>query len=65
MEQVAGDLEGIGAVAMINIDENRAASQEYGIRGIPSLLVLKDGEVLGEIRPRSREQIAEEFKELL
>ena len=65
VRQVAGDLAGEGAVAMINIDDNRAAAQAAGIRGIPALLVMKDGEVIGKIRSRDRESMAKEFRDLL
>ena len=65
MEQVAEDLKGIGAVAMINVDDNRGAGQPYGVRGVPALIVLKDGKMLGQIRGRSREQIAAEFRKFL
>ena len=50
---------------MINVDDNRSAGQQYGVRGIPTMLVLKDGKVLGQIRSRDREQIAAEFRNFL
>jgi thioredoxin 1 len=46
VKQVAGDVAGQGAVALINVDDNGAAGQKYGIRGIPALIVLKDGKVI-------------------
>ena len=63
MDQVAEDLTGEAAVAKINVDANRGVGQDFGVRGIPALVVLKDGEVVGKIRPRSREQIVAEFRE--
>lgn len=65
MRQVAGDLKGEGTVAMINVDDNRSAGQQYGVRGIPTMLVLKNGKVVGQIRSRDREQIAAEFRGFL
>ena len=32
-------------VAKINIDENPLTPQKYGVRGIPTLMVFKGGEV--------------------
>ena len=48
---------------MINVDQNPGVGRKYGVRGIPALVVLKDGEMVGTIRPRSRNQIVAEFRE--
>ena len=55
-------MAGQGAVALINVDDNGAAGQKYGIQSIPALIVLKDGKVIGQIRSRTREQITSEFR---
>ncbi len=49
---------------MINVDQNRGLGSKYGVRSIPSLVVLKDGEVLGSFRPRHKDQIVAEFRDL-
>ena len=49
---------------MINVDENGGAGQKYGIRGIPTMVVLKDGEIVGQIRSRNRKAIVKEFREI-
>ena len=48
---------------MINVDDNQQAARAAGIRGIPALLVMKDGEVLGQIESRDRESMVEEFRD--
>jgi thioredoxin 1 len=40
-EEYAGKLQ----VAKLNIDENPATPPKYGIRGIPTLMLFKDGNV--------------------
>ncbi len=42
LEQVAKENDDI-LVVKVNVDENQALAVEYGVRGIPSLLLFKDG----------------------
>ncbi len=37
------------AVGKLNVDENPDAPQRYGIQGIPTLLLFKDGQVVNQI----------------
>ena len=48
---------------MINVQENQQAAMAAGIRSIPAMLVMRDGEVLGQIGSRDRESIIREFRE--
>ena len=45
LEEIAGDYEGKIRVAKLNIDENQDTPPKYGIRGIPTLMIFKDGNV--------------------
>ena len=45
LEEIAQELDGRLTVAKINIDENPLTPQKYGVRGIPTLMVFKGGEV--------------------
>lgn len=45
LDDVASEYEGRLTVAKLNIDENPATAPQYGIRGIPTLLLFKDGAV--------------------
>ena len=45
LEQVADELAGQIQVAKVNIDNNPQIASQYGIRSIPTLLVIKGGEV--------------------
>ena len=45
LEEIAQDLDGKLTVAKINIDENPNVPTKYGVRGIPTLMIFKDGQV--------------------
>jgi thioredoxin 1 len=45
LEDVASDMKGKVTVAKINIDENPQTPMKYGVRGIPTLILFKDGQV--------------------
>jgi thioredoxin 1 len=47
LEEIAKDYEGKLTVAKLNIDDNPATPQHYGVRGIPTLMLFIDGEVEG------------------
>jgi thioredoxin 1 len=48
LDQIAGELEGRATVAKVNVDENGDLSARFGIRSIPTLVVLKDGRVVDQ-----------------
>ena len=45
LEDVAKEYAGKLKVAKLNIDENQATPPKYGIRGIPTLMLFKNGSV--------------------
>ncbi|GAB1438585.1 thioredoxin TrxA [Providencia sp.] len=45
LDEVAEEYTGKLTIAKLNIDENPATAPKYGIRGIPTLLLFKNGEV--------------------
>ncbi|AYZ31053.1 thioredoxin TrxA [Serratia sp. FDAARGOS_506] len=45
LDEVAEEFEGKLTITKLNIDQNPATAPKYGIRGIPTLLLFKNGEV--------------------
>lgn len=60
LEEIATEYEGKVTVAKLNVDENNEAPPKYGIRGIPTLLLFKDGAVAGtKVGALSKTQLKE------
>jgi thioredoxin 1 len=56
LEEIAGEHADKINVVKLNVDENPAVTQRYGILNIPTMSVFKDGQVVKEIvgaRPKS------------
>ena len=45
VEALANEYAGKAKVAKVNVDENQSTPSQYNIRGIPTLLLFKDGQV--------------------
>lgn len=43
LDELAKEFDGKVTVAKVNIDQNPEAPQKYGVRGIPTLILFKDG----------------------
>ncbi len=44
LEQLASEMAGQATFAKLNVDDNPVTSQQFGIQGIPTIMVFKDGE---------------------
>ncbi len=45
LDEIASEYEGRLKVAKLNIDDNEITPAKYGIRGIPTLMLFKDGNI--------------------
>ena len=59
LEELAQEYDGKLTIAKLNIDANIETAPKYGVRGIPTLIIFKDGEVAGtKVGALSRTQLA-------
>ena len=45
LDELATEMEGRVTVAKVNIDENPQTPRKYGVRGIPTMILFKGGQV--------------------
>ena len=66
LEEVATEFEGKLTVGKLNVDENNETPPKYGIRGIPTLLLFKNGNVAAtKVGALSKAQLTEFLNENL
>ena len=56
IEELSADFEGRAIVGKLDVDTNQEFAAKYGVRNIPTVLVFKDGEVVGKqvgVAPKS------------
>ncbi|HRP60088.1 MAG TPA: thioredoxin, partial [Vicingus sp.] len=46
VEELANDYEGKAVIGKLDVDNNPEIAQKYGIRNIPTILFMKNGEVI-------------------
>ena len=46
LDEIAKEMDGKLTVAKVNIDQNPNTPQKFGVRGIPTLILFKDGKPL-------------------
>jgi thioredoxin 1 len=49
IEELAKEFTGRIKVTKLNVDENPATPSQYGVRGIPTLILFKGGKILDQI----------------
>ena len=46
LDDIAKEMEGKLTIAKVNIDDNPESPQKYGVRGIPTMILFKDGKAI-------------------
>jgi thioredoxin 1 len=59
IEELASEYEGRAIVGKVNVDENNAIPEEYGIRSIPTILYFKNGELVDKHVGASQKSLLE------
>jgi thioredoxin 1 len=60
LDEIAGEYDGRVRVAKLNIDQNPLTPPKFGIRGIPTLMLFKNGSVEAQkVGAVSKRQLAE------
>jgi thioredoxin 1 len=66
LEEVAAEFGDKVTIAKLNVDENQQTAAKFGIRGIPTLMLFKDGEVKAtKVGAVSKSQLTEFLNEQL
>jgi len=66
LEEIDNELDGALTIAKMNVDENPQTPVKYGVRGIPMLMLFKDGQVAGtKIGALPKQQLSQWVQSLL
>jgi len=49
VDALASEYDGKVKVTKVNVDENPATPGKYGVRGIPTLILFKDGKIVDQL----------------
>lgn len=66
IDEISKDYEGKAIVGKLDVDANQEFAAKYGVRNIPTVLVFKNGEVVGrQVGVAPKNQYAEAIDALL
>lgn len=49
LEEIAGEMKGKVRILKLNVDENPSMPAKYGVRGIPTMILFKNGKEIDQI----------------
>mgnify|MGYP000857489860 FL=1 len=56
IDELAQDFDGRANICKVNTDEQQDLAVKYGIRSIPTILIMKDGEIVDQVVGASSKQ---------
>lgn len=66
IEELSKEYEGKVLVGKVNVDDNPEVSMNYGIRSIPTVLILKDGQIFDkQVGATSKKVLADKIERAL
>lgn len=66
IDELAGEFEGRAAICKVNTDQEQELSARFGIRSIPTILFMKNGEIVDQIvGATSKSVLADKINALL
>ena len=66
IDELSKDFEGKATVGKVNVDTNPEVSQKYGVRSIPTILFLKNGEVVDKhVGTATKQTLASKLEAIL
>lgn len=64
LEAVSNELEGKVKIVKINVEDHPMAGSKYGVRGLPTLMMFKDGKAIAtQLGAMSKQRITEWIEE--
>lgn len=49
LDKLAEEFDGKVKIGKVNVDENPATPSQYGVRGIPTMILFKDGQIVDQL----------------
>ena len=66
LDELATETDGQATISKVNVDEAGALASKYGIKGIPTIIFFKDGEVKSTlVGNQPKAEILKSLKELM
>ncbi|MDP3980497.1 MAG: thioredoxin [Chlamydiota bacterium] len=66
LEELSAEMDGQIDIAKVNVDENQDIAAKYGVMSIPTLLLMRDGNVINQaVGALSKEKLADWVKKSL